>query len=82
MGKVRPLYIKRTARQLLETYSDRFTENFDENKKAVAELTNIKSKRVRNRVAGYITRLVKRKRKLEEMAAKATVSESSESSEE
>jgi len=82
MGKVRPLYIKRTARQLLDMYSDRFTENFDENKKAVAELTNITSKRVRNRVAGYITRLAKRKRKLEEMAAKAVTSEHSESSEE
>jgi len=67
MGKVRPSFIKTTARKLLEMYPDQFTTDFEENKKKVAELTNITSKRVRNRVAGYITRLVKqreRKRRL------------------
>jgi len=59
MGKVRPGFIKRLARKLLETYPDKFTADFETNKKLVAELTNIQSKRVRNRVAGYITRLVK-----------------------
>lgn len=62
VGKVRPSYIKRTTRQLLDAYPDRFSDDFEENKRAVMELTDIKSKRVRNRVAGYITRLVKRKR--------------------
>ena len=59
MGKVRSSYIKNTARRLLELYPDKFTKDFNENKKLVSELTNITSKRVRNRVAGYITRLVK-----------------------
>jgi len=59
MGKVRPGFIKRLARKLLETYPDKFTTDFETNKRLVAELTNIQSKRVRNRVAGYITRLVK-----------------------
>ena len=77
VGKVRPLYIKRAARQLFEKYPNRFTESFEENKKAIAELTSITSKRVRNRVAGYITRLVKRKKRLEEMAIKAAEHERS-----
>jgi len=67
MGRVRPRYIKSLGERLLEMYPDRFTDNFEENKKAVAELADIPSKTVRNRVAGYITRLVKR-RKAQEKA--------------
>ncbi|AEA47931.1 30S ribosomal protein S17e [Archaeoglobus veneficus] len=60
MGTVKPAYIKVIARELLRKYPDKFTGDFDENKKLVAELTNITSKGVRNRVAGYITRRVNR----------------------
>lgn len=60
MGTVKPAYIKVIARELLKKYPDVFTNSFDENKKLVAELTNIKSKTVRNRVAGYITRKINR----------------------
>ena len=70
MGRVKPKFIKSLAEKLLETYPDRFTESFEENKKAVAELTDIPSKTVRNKVAGYITRLVKR-RKAREKAEQA-----------
>ena len=68
MGKVRPSFIKTTARKLLEMYPDQFTTDFEENKKKVAELTNITSKRVRNRVAGYITRLVKQRERRRRLA--------------
>ena len=59
LGKVRPAYIKRTARKLLQLYPDKFTDDFEHNKKVVTELAIVDSKRVRNRIAGYITRLVK-----------------------
>ncbi len=59
MGKVRPAFIKRTARELLERYRDMFKPDFEHNKRMVQELTNITSKRVRNRIAGYITHLIK-----------------------
>ncbi|ABO07459.1 30S ribosomal protein S17e [Pyrobaculum calidifontis] len=62
MGRVKPKFIKSLAEKLLEAYPDRFTESFKENKKAVAELADIPSKTVRNKVAGYITRLVKRQK--------------------
>jgi len=58
--------VKRLARELLEKYPDKFTTDFETNKKLVAELTDITSKRFRNRVAGYITRLVKLMRSAEE----------------
>jgi len=52
---IKPSYIKNLARDLMETYPDAFSEDFEENKAQVAELTNIESKEVRNRVAGYVT---------------------------
>jgi len=61
MGKVRPRYIKNLARKLLELYPDKFTTDFEHNKKMVMELADIPSKKVRNRVAGYITHLVRMK---------------------
>ncbi len=59
--------VKRLARELLAKYPDKFTADFETNKKLVAELTDITSKRFRNRVAGYITRLVKLRSSMEEV---------------
>jgi len=55
---VRPEQVKRIARELIQLYADKFTTNFDENKKAIQSLTNISSAKLRNRVAGYVTRLL------------------------
>ncbi|MDD1714301.1 MAG: 30S ribosomal protein S17e [Methanoregulaceae archaeon] len=55
---IKPTYIKALGLELLENYGNRFSNNFDENKQIVAEVTTIESKRVRNRVAGYVTRKV------------------------
>lgn len=74
------MYIKRTAMMLLEKYPDKFTRDFEHNKRVVGELLKT-TKRVRNRVAGYITRLVKRRERfkaLEEAAAAGTVAEEGE----
>ena len=60
MGRVRPTYIKRVAIELVRSHPDRFTENFDHNKVAVAELTDVGSITMRNRIAGYVTRFRER----------------------
>lgn len=52
---IKPAYIKKTGRILMERYPSAFTGDFDENKEQVTELTNVESKQVRNRIAGYIT---------------------------
>lgn len=58
MGRVRPTYIKRLARELVEKDSnDRFSEDFDENKEELKETEEFKSKKLRNRVAGYMVRV-------------------------
>lgn len=58
MGKVRTEYVKRIARELVERFPDKFTTDFENNKKLVDALTNISSTKLRNRVAGYTTRLI------------------------
>ena len=59
MGKVRPASIKRVARLLLERYGDKFTADYESNKKLVEELVEVPSKKIRNLLAGYVTSLVK-----------------------
>ena len=63
MGNIRPTYIKRIAKELLNMYPDKFVaSNFQHNKKKVAELADFDSNIIRNRVAGYITRLLATKK--------------------
>jgi len=52
---IKPAYVKKTARLLMERYPDAFGADFEYNKDVVTELTNIESKGVRNRIAGYVT---------------------------
>ena len=60
MGRIKTTLIKRTANSLIKKYPDRFTEDFEENKKTVEELAEIQSKKLRNVIAGYITRLTQK----------------------
>lgn len=53
---IKPAYVKKTAHMLIDRYPDAFSTDFEHNKELVGELTNIESKTVRNRVAGYVTR--------------------------
>lgn len=72
MGNIRQTYIKRVAIDLIRHHPDAFTGDFSENKKKVLELTDLTVvvdgrstvvyKKLANRIAGYATRYVKRKR--------------------
>jgi small subunit ribosomal protein S17e len=57
LGKVRTDTVKRISRELLRRFPDRFEGEFETDKQAVNELVTTPSKRLRNRIAGYITRL-------------------------
>ncbi len=59
MGKIRPSYIKSAARVLMQYYADEFTTDFETNKRLVEQYTDVKSKKVRNRIAGYLVRMVR-----------------------
>jgi len=58
LGNVRPERVKRIARELLRRYPDRFTADYEENKRVLVSLVNISSKKLRNTIAGYITGIV------------------------
>jgi len=57
LGKVRTETVKRVSRELVRRYPDHFAGEFESDKQAVNELVVTQSKRLRNRIAGYITRL-------------------------
>lgn len=61
MGSVKPSYIKNFAMDLLKAYEGSFNQDFEQNKLKVSEYTDIKNKGIRNRVAGYITRVLRQK---------------------
>jgi len=60
MGRVRTNLVKRSARNIIEKYYLRLTMDFDTNKKVCDEIAVIPTKRLRNKIAGYITHLMKR----------------------
>ena len=60
---IKPSYIKTLGTELLTTRRDSFSTSFDENKVQLSASAAIPSKRVRNRIAGYITRKVNTKRR-------------------
>jgi len=57
MGRIKSKLIKRTGKGLLSE-TDNFTPGFENNKQMIKGLTP--SKKMRNQIAGYITRLKKR----------------------
>jgi small subunit ribosomal protein S17e len=59
---IKPSYIKSLGTELLAGQREYFSTSFDENKQQLGKSTVIGSKRVRNRVAGYITRKINTKR--------------------
>ncbi|MDG1533632.1 MAG: 30S ribosomal protein S17e [Candidatus Thalassarchaeaceae archaeon] len=64
MGNIRPSFIKTRALRLLEIYPDKFTADFETNKHLVSEYTDsdtIGTKRMRNWIAGYVTRYIQRR---------------------
>lgn len=59
MGKVRTEMVKRIAIELIGKYTRSFNTDFDHNKKFLTELNIGVSKKLRNKVAGYATRVVR-----------------------
>ena len=59
MGRVRSKFVKSSAQKIYEKGSENFNTNFTENKKIVDEYASFNSKRLKNVVVGYITKLKK-----------------------
>ncbi|CAC27044.1 rpS17 protein [Guillardia theta] len=59
MGKVRTKTIKRSAKYIFIKYFKHLTIDFQENKFFCDEIALITSKSLRNKIAGYVTHLIK-----------------------
>merc|ERR1712203_484218 len=57
---VRTKTVKKAARVIIEKYYTKLTLDFDTNKRIIEEVAVIPSKPLRNKIAGFITHLMKR----------------------
>jgi len=60
MGRIRTKLVKRTAIELVKQHRNKFTNKFENNKKNVEELMDIPSKKLKNIIAGYVTKIIKK----------------------
>ena len=59
MGRVRTKTVKKASRVILEKYYTKLTLDFDTNKRIIEEVALIPTKSLRNKIAGFITHLVR-----------------------
>lgn len=66
--------IKRLSKEVLQNHQSKFGEDFAENKKTLNQISIIRSKGLKNELAGYITKFIKKendnKKLKEEQASK------------
>ncbi|CAH0388850.1 unnamed protein product [Bemisia tabaci] len=62
MGRVRTKTVKRASRTIIEKYYPKLTLDFHTNKRICEEIAVIPSKPLRNKIAGFVTHLMKRLR--------------------
>jgi len=64
LGNIRQTYIKNVAIDLADRYPAQFKhDDFEHNKQKVSKFTDVESKLIRNRIAGYLTRRLANKTK-------------------
>jgi small subunit ribosomal protein S17e len=74
--------IKRISTELLERYPDKFGLDFNANKNIIGEVAIIRSKVLRNELAGYITAHLRKQAAQEKASMAAAVGETDEEAEE
>jgi len=58
--------IKRISKELMNEHSERFGTDFSTNKQSLNEISIVRSKGLKNKIAGYITKILQRQAKFEE----------------
>ena len=61
MGRIKTKLTKRVTLKLVKMHRDEFKKDFKSNKELVTKFADIPSKKLRNIIAGYVTRLVNTK---------------------
>ncbi len=67
--------IKRISYEVLDEYKSMFGEDFADNKKVLDQISIIRSKSLKNKISGYITRFIKKEIR-EEKAKQAQIAAS------
>ncbi|MBI2671405.1 30S ribosomal protein S17e [Candidatus Woesearchaeota archaeon] len=62
MGRIKTSQIKSATFKILNKHRDKIKDNFEDNKIVLKDLAKIESKKLRNVVAGYLTRLIKQEK--------------------
>jgi small subunit ribosomal protein S17e len=57
MGRIKTKLTKRVGFKLFKNHGSNFTHDYTKNKEEVVALVSLNSKKLRNVIAGYITRL-------------------------
>jgi small subunit ribosomal protein S17e len=57
MGRIKSTFVKSSAKRIYNKSSQEITEDFDKNKQIVDKYAKIPSKKLKNTIVGYITRL-------------------------
>jgi small subunit ribosomal protein S17e len=55
--------VKKLSTELLNRYPEKFNVDFQQNKKTIDELAKVRSKELRNQIAGYIASYINRQTK-------------------
>uniref|UniRef100_A0A6B2G4J5 Small ribosomal subunit protein eS17 n=1 Tax=Myxobolus squamalis TaxID=59785 RepID=A0A6B2G4J5_MYXSQ len=63
MAGVRTKTVKRAAKELIEKHFSKLTHDFHTNKRVCQSIAVIPSKRLRNKIAGFVTHLMRRMQK-------------------
>ena len=67
LGMGRVDRIKRLSYEVLDKHKSKFNESFADNKKLLDQFAIIRSKGLKNEIAGYITKFIKNEKREEEM---------------
>ncbi len=70
--------VRRISTDLLTRYPDKFAPDFEQNKKLINELATVRSKVLRNTIAGYITSYLRKNSTHKESEVTSTEVDSSE----
>ncbi len=57
MGRIKTTFVKRKTKELLAKHGEKFTTDFNKNKQVTSSHTVLHCKKLRNIMAGYMTRL-------------------------
>lgn len=67
--------VKRLSTELLNRYPDKFNVDFQQNKKTIDEIAKVRSKELRNQIAGYIASYINKQTKEQNKKSEQDVEE-------